>query len=333
MKTTLWLVAALTIAACGGDDGPPVALADVDRQALDAVCQQFVRCGLVSSVEVCEPAIAQIPTSVALAAAVDAGQVIFDGDAARACFAAIADAACEVTAVAYRARPEACLTIFRGTVAEGGACTLDQECVSQRCPAPACDQACCPGTCAGGDAPALAAAGASCETATCDAASYCDQVDHTCMPLKGANASCESFDECADGLYCLLSGTCGSLPAEGQTCDVDGCQRTNDRCDPDTHLCTAAGIDGAPCTTQSDCSAVLTCDNTRHCSGGTPLDGPCRTSSDCAPATRCDIAEGDSTGLCHALHGVGESCVSSFDCSSHKCDRDAQRCLADVACP
>jgi hypothetical protein len=98
-------------------------------------------------------------------------------------------------------------------------------------------------------------------------------------------------------------------------------------------VCTAAGIDGDPCTSQGDCSPVLVCDNTLHCSAGAALDGPCRTTDDCVPGTRCDVADGASTGLCHALHGVDETCVSNFDCSSYKCDRDSQLCIADTACP
>ncbi len=321
------------LGACGGDDGTPVASDDFLHQLNEASCQQLTRCGLASSVEACTAALDTVPVSVALTAAIASGKVTFDGAAARDCFDAIAAASCEVTAVSYRARPETCLTYFHGAVAEGGACALDQECVSQKCAAPSCDMACCPGTCTGDTAPVLATTGDSCEIATCDAASYCDQVARTCRPLKGASASCESFEECADGLYCLQSGVCGSLPDEGEICAVDGCRRSNDRCSADTHMCTAAGLDGAACTNQADCSSLLVCDNTKHCSGGAPLDGPCRTSDDCAAGTRCDLADGATTGLCHVLHGVDESCVSDYDCSSHKCNRTAQTCIADVACP
>lgn len=332
MKTTLWLAAAIVLGACGGSDGPPVASEDYLHQMNEAYCQQFERCGLASDVEACTATFDTVPMSMALTAAIASGKATFDGAAARACFDAIAAASCEVTAVSSRALPEACLTYFHGSVAEGGTCFVSEECVSQKCAVPSCNMACCPGTCMGDVAPSLATVGESCEVATCDATSYCDQIDRTCMPLKGANATCGSPDECADGLYCLQSGACGSLPEEGQTCGVDGCRRSNDRCSATTQLCTPAGLDGATCANQLDCAALYRCDASKHCSTGAPLDGGCRTSDDCVAGTRCDIADGDTTGLCHALHAVGESCVTDYDCSSHLCNQVDQVCLADIAC-
>lgn len=334
MKTKLWLVAALMLGACGDDGGGGSALKfeDYDAATVDALCQQFVRCGLAADQAACVATFQQTQTSATLVADVASGKVTFDGAAARECFDAIANASCEVTSVSYRTRPLACFTMFQGQVAEGDACTINEQCVSQHCGVPSCGMACCPGTCVGDTAPVLAKLGESCELSPCDETSYCDQVDRTCVALRGANGSCQSGEACADGLYCLQSGVCGSLPGDGQTCGVDGCQLADERCDATTHVCTKPGSDGAACATNDDCVGIYSCDAaTKKCTIGLPENAACRRVDRCAGSLRCDIAEGEDSGFCHPRHPAGGACQADADCV-YRCNLDSGTCYADQAC-
>lgn len=334
MKNPLWLVAALIVGACGGGSGNgTLKLEDYLSNRNEALCEQIAHCGLAKSVDECLARGNEItPLRATLVAEVTSGKIVFDGAAAGACSAAIETAACEVTALKYRQLPVACLTEFQGFAHEGAACSIDQECISQQCAGASCEMACCPGTCIGDTAPAVAAAGAACDNAICDDASYCDKVAHACMPLKGANASCESFEECSDGLYCLLSGVCGTLPAEGQSCGTDGCARSNDYCSATTHLCAPEGVLGAACDPSTLCSGIYYCDSTQHCAAHVAANASCRLGIDRCPAGQfCDAGDAGNAGICQPLHGPGEPCNDDGDCV-FQCDTSAGTCYADQVC-
>src|SRR5262249_18403918 len=104
----------------------------------------------------------------------------FDGGAAADCLAEMrSHASCEISGF-FGDNP--CAQVFTGTVAEGGACTFDTECVGDAtCTEtdPACDAnvACCAGTC--GAASLISAEGGPCgdDVHLCDDGLYCSTPD------------------------------------------------------------------------------------------------------------------------------------------------------------
>jgi hypothetical protein len=264
------------VVACGGVD-----LGDYNETALDSQCDYLVKCGLFSNKASCEKTFGELALdNPSIQAAVDAGKLTYDGDAAEDCFDGIESSSCTRDAELI----SACDKIFKGTVPDGGACAFDGECVSDNCNLTDCTMACCPGTCA--PARPVPAIGQQCSF-DCVEGAYCGS-DSTCQATLPKGAACDDAFACDRGLYCAgttgtTAGTCSVLPNTGQPCTTT-CAAIGDRCNAGT--CTAVGLLGDACTADQDCSFFYDCDETMHCAEEVeptrmPNGSPCDSSTDC----------------------------------------------------
>lgn len=279
----------LFVVGCGGID-----IGEFQDEALDARCEYLTRCGLFPSESDCHAYFkARMATSTSAEAAVDAGKVDYDEDNAENCLDALRDASCSQTADL----DASCEHIFAGTIADGGMCAFDAECVSGSCAVTDCTDACCPGTCQ--PARPTPKIGEMCNFVCVDGA-YCGN-DSICHAVLPSGAACDDPFACGDALYCKgltpqMTGTCSTLPKTGEAC-AGQCFSIGDYCDG---TCKHVGLPGDPCMNDDQCSNYYECDDTMHCAS--------------PPA--------------ETLMPNGSACTSSITCQSHYCGND-NKC-ADV---
>ena len=280
---------ALVGLACGGGESIP--LADLDSKAKVAICDQFVRCGSFPSEAACEQAVF---SKLQFQADVASGKVRYDGEAAARCLDGYETAGCNIS---DRAKDDAlvqiCDSAFQGTVPDGGACLIANDCVSHSCNTEACAGAmCCAGTCQ----PKLAV-GSDCRMngAVCDTGSFCRYDPATtkaaCKLTVPEGQPCDVQDSCAPGTTCLVdravvgsTGICGKAPAEGQPCPAGICDSPLDYCDATGKTCVRRLAVGVACTAATPCVGYATCSAT--------------------------------TGTCVALAEAGSACDANIRCLS-----------------
>jgi hypothetical protein len=207
-----------------------------------------------------------------IAAAVDAGHIKFDGEAAKSCMDEISQAGCTFTAFP---RHDVCQDVFVGLVAVGGSCVISDECVGGGdCLASdsTCDRSvsCCPGTCEPGHT--KVALGAHCRsTLDCDDDAYCTSTTQVCTALATSEgAACDDLFGCTGDLLCNVDAqtqqytTCYRPAARGAACVASSflpCADERDYCDPTTNTCAALPGVGQACGTGAACVAYATCSN------------------------------------------------------------------------
>jgi hypothetical protein len=290
MRPTLLVVILVALAACSGASSVPVGA--FPTRAQQAYCSFAVRCQTYATEADCE---ADNPTgSVASRAIseVNAGHVKYDADAAGKCLDEYAGLSCD----AFLTGPLEliqlllqCDKVFTGTVADGGACIVNEDCVSQACNQTGCATGTCGATTVyvpdGGD---------------CSAGGQCVLGD-VCV-TSGTSMTCQKPTIVADGQACdprmdlcvageVCVGRCEKLAGTGEDCSLLPCTST-DYCDSTTTKCTALPGPGSPCENNT-----------------------------CVPYGYCDT-----TGTCAARAGVGESCASAQCQSNLNCDLPAQTC-------
>ncbi len=266
--------------------------------------------------------------------------VIYDGNKMQQCLDALAAASCDQTAEDRRVTPPVCSATLRGTVAGGGVCHLDVECVSHACSAQ-CDaqNACCEGTCIGDTLlvsqpiaigqPCVLGSGSSCVEGA-----YCDTNSERCAALVPAGSSCDDDAQCDYGLGCFgsLGNTCQLLPTLGQPCIAFRCRDEGTLCSATTMVCVAEGLASATCMTSSDCSQFYQCDATAHqCQPNPGLGQSCSTTQSCFDVdTYCD----PSTLICSSVRGDGQPCTSNEGCTSGQCtiSDTVGMCVAPTTC-
>jgi hypothetical protein len=318
------LVLAVTLlVACGGDDdGGPLTVDGLPTAIVNAQCGAFVRCGLITDVATCRSLDNDVDIDAELVAAVNHGTVIFNANEASLCIAGFGET-CEPGRLFEE--NEHCDLAFEGTVAAGGTCYINAQCISQQCQTVSCPDACCAGTCYGDAAPTRPGVGESCALSTNCLDSYCDPTTELCTALKPAGAQCQDSDECAQG-FC--SGTCMAYPQAGQPC-VSGetsCASIGLYCDTTTQVCTEYALEGETCGTVR-CSPAYTC------TGSTCVLKP-RVGDSCDPETRDCIDDSycePTTLRCTAPKPDGASCTSGSECIGD-CDYDTSVCKTDPVC-
>src|SRR5688500_14554404 len=73
------------LAGCGGDDGGPIDIEDLQPAIINAFCNLYVGCGLVEDHATCRLVFQEGDLDASLVAAVEAGKVIYHPDKAREC--------------------------------------------------------------------------------------------------------------------------------------------------------------------------------------------------------------------------------------------------------
>jgi hypothetical protein len=315
------------VAACGNDSAEgPIPIAALGSAFTSYICGAEVRCGVVSDFSTCvklrkwdgllDPLDSWRPPLLDLVAAVEAGAIVYDGNAARACLAAISSGCDQSILWTNRGAPTACDEMFAGTVAGGGPCGLNEECISQQCSNPNCLASGTPiGTCIGDTPPVRPTLGESCQQNANCVDGYCDNTTLTCAALLSAGAMCTVDNQCQLGLACSR-GMCGALADEGSACTMDGdCKSIGNYCGA-TGTCRAYALAGASCASEVCSYLAYRCDsNTSRCVLAPELGEKCVATLDCIDRSYCD----STTSRCVALLPDGASCQADEQCASGTC--------------
>ena len=294
VKRLVFPVVLLSVGACGGS-GDPIPIDELAPRLTQALCTFEVRCGALPDQAACEQVFF---FQQQLVADVKTGKVIYDGKAAAACLDLYRGLSCEISAQGsfIASHLQSCKETFKGTVSIGGACLMDEECLSQSCEKPACNSsiACCAGTCmaqipAGGDC----SSGGECADDLFCRYNGTDQVS-TCIAPIADGQPCTDVDICVTGRRCNLvagtrAGTCGVLPAHGQSCPDTSCDSLTDTCDPVSKTCVSRIAVGGDCSAApSGCVAYASCDPaTKTCLARKRAGEACAQAADCLSGLSC----------------------------------------------
>jgi hypothetical protein len=304
------VVVSLGAAGCGGGNIP---LSDLPARAEDVVCNAELACQAYPDSASCHAALHtnldQIQADVA------AGKIKYDGAQAAACLDSESTILiCRLSAPRVR-QPSACAATFVGTVAAGGACLVNEDCVSARCNTANCTTGmCCVGTCAAAQPTGVAVGGACMSSSQCVDGAFCDfsvVTSPTCAAVKAAGQPCTSSDQCVSGTACLaMSGgamttrACTKPPGHGETCSGAGsCDDRGDFCDPATMKCASRLLPGSACD---------------------PLVAPCVLYATCDTATMKCVARGGIGAACGTA-AAPASCLSGLSCTNGTCAASAPR--------
>lgn len=310
MRARRVVIAAL-LAACG-DNIPAIELDELYAETVRVRCERLVRCGLLATDEACT-AFFRTPDEDDLYAAIDAGKIRYDGEAARRCLDARAELPCDETSHEVRTLIEACDRMLVGTLEVGVPCAFDRECSSDSCDAPVCPpDTCCTGTCL---ATRVAAADAPCATdEECVLETFCSR-QGLCSPLAARAQPCRLDAHCDHGLACigateLQDGVCRALPLLGESCPYTRCAELGATCNS-AEICVPIGLPGTPCTTGSDCSPFTVCGPSGLCIDVPRLGEPC--GFECAGEAWC------SNGTCIEPLENAAPCSADNQCASLYC--------------
>jgi hypothetical protein len=273
------------VLSCSSESIP---LSEFDSRATKTLCDREVRCGNYPDEASCESATF---SELQIEADTAAGKVKYDGEAAASCLAAYGSLGCSASAAgpASPSLNETCSHVFTGTIANGGACLIDEECASQSCDLSTCGgAACCLGAC---QAQIALGGGCSAVGAACVQGTFCkvgSSGGAICTAPLALGQACDgASDRCAPGTFCLgtstgASTTCATLPAEGASCPSGVCDSPADYCDVVSRTCVPRIAVGGACPSTVGCLTYATCDpNASTCVLHRAAGTACTQSSDC----------------------------------------------------
>ncbi|MBN8615052.1 MAG: hypothetical protein J0L92_30930 [Deltaproteobacteria bacterium] len=329
----LTALAMLAIAGCpnGGGD---IALEDVPAPLAPTYCALFDRCGnpfvdaAIFAGRPCEDAIEPILEDALLGQAAEAvreGTVVYHGERVDDCIAALDAVGCTISDLGA----SACTDVFEGTVAAGGDCAWDEECVVGYC---STADGMCPGTCAARIPEGSACpSGQGCEIGTSCATGTCRAVSNAGGPCAGPEGrSCSGLDLTCVGATAMTPGTCRPFMNDGEV--GDACSIADDLC-REGLSCIFAGVEGG--MARFECAEAVAagaacsrgypdqCPDDQFCDTDVcrplPTEGqPC--TAECLPGLRCVVATGASMGECTAPARLGEPCEGNQGCVSSRCE-------------
>jgi hypothetical protein len=309
------IVTAATLVSCAK---PSISIDALSEAALQAKCERLTRCGMFVLVDECTRYFRSPPPD-SYQPAIRAGKLEYDGQRAKDCEDALSAVTCDLTSREARVPPEPCRAMFRGRIADGDACSFDEECASTRCDLPICTEgSCCVGACGPSRSPARI--GDACDRTSECVDGYC-AADHTCHPLGVSGDSCLNDTECGYDLACLqsspsLPGQCGALPHVGGLCPYQRCADIGTICDSSLH-CVAVSLPGEACVAHRDCSIFAECDQITHvCTVLPTLGMPCDVS--CGGESWCSFG-GQPVGTCVEPGANGVPCENSDECITQNC--------------
>ncbi len=291
----LFIAGLAALGSCGDDGGGSVTAAQACSSAATAFCNKINMCAPVfiqfqyGDVATCVTRI-QINCEANFMAS---GKSQTPSELA-ACGTAYGNASCSDLFAGDQ--PAAC-DPKPGTLADGTACGVPDQCVSTYCKLS--------GSCG------------------------------VCAPRSATGGSCTEDEGCADGLVCAGAGTCVTPGAAGAACDDVRPCRGNLNCKSGS--CAAPGGPGSPCTPFSDgecdfaqglyCSPSGACEviklaNAGETCGYSPSTGftACRAGGDCKTGLggtgTCTPAASDGA----ACGGVdGPNCLAPSECEAETC--------------
>jgi hypothetical protein len=323
------VIGLFVIAACGGSGGA-IPIGDLATTEINDICDLYVRCGVFPDAQTCRDEFGLVFSNEAdLIAAVNAGKVIYDGNKARECLDGFIGNSCDRRDLfGNRNPPIACDETFVGTLGDGAACAISQECISQDCVLPTCPVGmCCAGACMGATAPVRAHVGETCSSTAKCLDSYCNGQTMKCEAYLADGVACTSSTSC-DSNVCVT--TCQPLVASGGACtNTQACQNIGESCLSTTMTCGKGANVGATCNSISDCEATLYCDATKVCAARPKVGESCAVVGSCLDTSYCDAT----TKICTARKADGSPCQSQSECSSDKCDTSGtHQCYTPPVC-
>jgi hypothetical protein len=320
------------LSACSNDGttGEPVGFDEFTDAFEDAICQWYLRCGVVEDVATCDLLGIERKLDASLVAAVQDGSVIYQPDDAGTCLAEFAGRSCERRDLFYTF--DSCELAFEGTVAEGGACAIDEQCISHDCDRQLCSEACCPGTCVGNTLVLRPHLGESCIERRDCIDSQCDD-NRICAPLLALGEPCNEGFDCVSGKCDGEPKQCVTVGGHGEPCVASAptdyeCSELNDYCDPTSNVCVSFGRTGDACDEQHPCSTLYKCGSAGTCMLGNLVGDSCDGEHECVDASYCDKT-GSMT--CVPPQPDGASCTEQAQCEN-TCDEGAGRCVTPPIC-
>jgi hypothetical protein len=207
----------VALGGCGSSTssgGTPVALTDFASESAKATCALIYKCcdateraaDTTFGTTEAECVTMQTPTLAtgvaSFQAGIDAGKITFHGDRARKCLDNIKGLSCDWGIAFNRRYVPDCAHVFDGTVANGTACAMDEECMSGFCSPTGCA--------------ARGKAGDACGAPTgCEDGLYCpvSAGDH-CVAVAAIGQACQVSVAC-ENASCVVpdgqtAGTCGA---------------------------------------------------------------------------------------------------------------------------
>ena len=330
------LALAIALLAAGTDDdggSGPIPIDGLQNALVNTFCNVYVNCGLIDDVATCRMLDIDLEIDKNVIAAVEAGKVIYHGDNARACLAALSGAGCEVNALNRSDNAAVCDLMFEGTVAADGQCAIDEECLSQQCNVTSCPDACCQGTCFGDAPPPRPRVGESCAMSFDCIDSFCDSTSRICTAYRQLGAPCTSDSECAAGA-CVVD-VCTALPGPGEACTPStsdpGCSHVGYVCSATTSTCVQFGLTGDTCATTRDCSPIYNCNTAGNCELRPTIGDPCNDTTSaglCIDTSYCE----PTSQICTAPKADGAMCAGSEECRSGECDFNTSTCITPPIC-
>ncbi len=288
----------------GGGGTTAVAIDDLASTYLNTLCTAFVGCppsanGIsVGTVEGCKAVFTAegMGDLSKMINAVKSNKIKYDGASAQACITAMATC----NGFSQAVEPTACTATFTGTIADGGSCAQNEECISAYC---LTTNGC--GTCT-----ARAAENAACDSSDRGCVDGLACLNHVCTKAvaKALGNSCSYWLDCPDSAFCGVAPgasklTCLPRLDVGATCSENTDCKAGLFCplDTTTGKCTAVGKTGDPCVANKNMfDPAAVCESTAVCVTGTDGKGFCK------PYLKAGGACGDSL----ECFGVDLACVS-----------------------
>lgn len=330
---------------------PPVAAVDFMAEYTDTLCERSSQCSaLASYIEAgCDDEVRGL-FGEDVEAAIQAGRIVYDADAAGACVEGLAKTDC-LAEQPSDATLAACLSALSGTIAPGQPCFGTFECAQGICPSVTGDA--CPAVC-----PVVAKAGEACSLlggSDCDVRAGLRCSGGTCVAPKEQGAACEDNFGCESGLVCVTN-VCVPLRGDHQGCSQDA------SCQPG-FFCAAGGDEGGVCEARlsagmacggaeaEDANAAfrhVQCEDGLVCllagldENGTSVSGTCGDAhdlgGDCTvePSgwqvfeTGCKSGLVCNEGKCEMPPSTGAACGPHFSCAAEEafCDPMTTVCTA-----
>ena len=259
------------------------------------------------------------------------GTIQYDPDVAAECIDGMYDGFCDMTAPS---RPEVCDQMFAGTLTEGEACSIHEECQTGL----QCETTSeCSGTC-------QPRAFTLCGGVECRDDEYCES--NACVPRKDDGEACANTSECSEDSSCddsLGTATCvADFSREGG----EACASTS-ACVPDyicvSNLCAKLSFvgDGETCALTSSpprvCEPGLTCqdmgtDGLGTCAPPLTAGAPCESYWQCEAELYCDAPSPGDPEQCLSRWANGSSCTSNQQCASYHCSSATNTCEPPPYC-
>jgi hypothetical protein len=301
----------------------PSSFEDFRSQAVQASCDQQVRCGRIGATE--KVTRCRLPTEVFaviqpfafsdLPGAIKLGRMKFNSGGAQSCLDALRSAPCEPVAAQIKLE-RYCHNVVQPAAGIDSPCDGPHECEGGTCVQASSG---CEGRCVAHPFPGSVCVPLGGPPAqTCDPTTqFCaqDAFDgglgpFTCHLKRQFGQGCNSGDECAFGFVCDEKSRCNDPPRLGR---------------------------GAPCTAVGTlCEDGVYCAPTGICTGQKGNAEPCDNAIACHNGLQClslQSAAGQVTraGTCHGFVDVGGSCDPAADPGSTGCPA-SQLCSATGTC-